>query len=335
MIGGLGPGTTATQTAAFINQNIAFGDWTFMQQLLDDADVLGFSQPGWNNFFFQPQYAAFEAFSTVGNSDYHGASLSVRQRLGSGVTFDLNYTFAKSLDDASGLQTSTAFNTAFLLNPIRQKDSYASSDFDVRHILNFNGLLELPFGKGKPYFNNTSGWVNTLIGGWQLGGIFRLNSGLPFSNLIDLAGWATNWQIRSRSVRTRPIQTSPNRGGAQPANAFSDLNALRDSVRPPRPGETGDRNVFRGTWFSQLDLNLGKTFNMPWSENHKLQFRVEAFNVLNYQYLDENTIPPVFSISPDDPFTPGNQTRLSSGAGQFAGIKGIPRRVQIFLRYSF
>jgi hypothetical protein len=74
---------------------------------------------------------------------------------------------------------------------------------------------------------------------------------------------------------------------------------------------------------------------MPWNENHKLQFRIEAFNVMNYQYMDENTVPPGFAASWDDPFLAGNQTRLSDGGGQFAGIKGIPRRMQIFFRYSF
>lgn len=335
MIGGLGPGTTATQTAAFINQNIALGDWTFMQQLLDDADVLGFDQPGWNNFFFQPQYGAFEAFSTVGRSDYNGGSISVRQRLGDSVSFDFNYTLSKSMDDSSGLQTSTSFGTAFLLNPIRQKDSYAPSDFDTRHVININGLFQLPFGKGRKYFGDVGHVGNAFLGGWQLGTIFRWNSGTPFTNLIDLAGWATNWQIRSAVVRTKPIQTSPNRGGATPANAFSDLNLLKASIRPPRPGETGDRNVFRGSSFSQLDMNLGKTFSMPWNENHKLQFRVEAFNVLNYQSLDENSFVNSFAISPDDPFTPGDQSQLTDGAGQYGAIKGIPRRLQFVLRYSF
>jgi hypothetical protein len=92
--------------------------------------------------------------------------------------------------------------------------------------------------------------------------------------------------------------------------------------------------VFRGTPFSQLDLNLGKTFGMPWNENHKLQFRVEAFNVLNYQYLDENSIL-AFSLSPDDPYTPGDQSKFTDGTGQFSNIKGIPRRLQFVLRYSF
>lgn len=324
---GLDPEPNSTRAVYSLNNNFSFGDWTFLQQLLDD-DLSGGG--AWNDLFFQPQYGAFEAFSTVGRSDYHGASLSIRQRFGNSVMFDLNYTFSKSFDDSSGLQSSRAYDTAFLLNPIRQKDSYAPSDFDARHVLNFNGLFQLPFGKGQRFFNSTNKWVNGIIGGWQLGSIFRLNSGLPIWNLTDLAGWATNWEIRSRAVRTQPIETSPTR-----ENLFSDLNALLNSVRPPRPGETGDRNVFRGTWFTQLDLNLGKTFSMPWNENHKLQFRIEAFNVMNYQYMDENTVPPGFAASWDDPFLAGNQTRLSDGGGQFAGIKGIPRRMQIFFRYSF
>ena len=173
------------------------------------------------------------------------------------------------MDDASGLQTSGAYGSAFILNAIRQEDSYAASDFDTRHVINANGLWQLPFGKGRRFFNDLNPVADAFLGGWQLGGIFRWNSGLPFNNLVDLAGWATNWQIRSSVVSTRPIQTSPNRGGnGRNANIFSDLDKLRNSVRPARPGETGDRNVFRGNPFSQLDMNLGKTFKMPWSENH-------------------------------------------------------------------
>ena len=342
MVGGLGPGSTATQTAAFINQNFAFGDWTFLQQLLDDADVFGFDQPNWQNFFFQPQYGAFNAFSTVGRSDYHGGSLSVRQRLGSSVILDFNYTFSKSLDDASGLQNSGFFGSAFIINSLRQQDNYSYSDFDTRHVINANWLLELPFGKGRKFLNDTNPIVNTFLGGWQLGGVFRWNSGLPLSNLIDLAGWATNWEIRSAVVRTAPIEASitKNGDGGSP-NLFSDLEALRNSVRPARPGETGDRNVFRGPNFSQLDMNLGKTFTMPWSENHKLQFRWEVFNVLNKQYFDENSLS-AFSITPVDPFATDDEgnpdptpSRFTAGSGKFTGIRGIPRRMQFVLRYSF
>jgi hypothetical protein len=326
------PSHTATQTVAFVNENFAFGDWTFLQLLLDDSAVFFDDATLWSNRFYQPQYAAFAAFSTVGKSDYHGGSLSIRQRLGTSLLLDFNYTFSKSMDDASGLQTSGAYGSAFILNALRQQDSYSVSDFDTRHVINANGLWQLPFGKGRKYFSNMNSFANVFFGGWQLGGIYRWNSGLPFNNLIDLAGWATNWNLRSSAVRTRPIQTSPTRGGnGQPANIFSNLAQLAQSVRPPKPGETGDRNVFRGLGFSQLDMNLGKTFKMPWGENHNLQFRWEVFNVLNKQYLDEGSIQ-TFSFVPGIPFS---ANELSEGTGEFSDIKGIPRRMQFVIRYSF
>jgi hypothetical protein len=324
-----------TQAVMDINQTYgfsSFGDWTYLQQLLDD-DIWTDAGGGWSNLFFQPQYAAFNAWSTVGKSNYHGASLSIRQRLGTSVLLDFNYTFSKSLDDASGLQNAGFFSgSAFVLNSLRQQDSYARSGFDSRHVINANFLVELPFGKGKKFLGGVNNWVNQAIGGWQLGGVFRYNTGTPLSNLIDLAGWATNWEIRSRVVRTQNIQSSITRN---PANLFPDLEALRNSVRPARPGETGERNVFFGPSFSELDMNLGKSFTMPWSENHKLQVRWEVFNVLNQQFFSGGSLS-AFSISPVDPFDPEDTpSQLTAGTGQFTGIQGIPRRMQFVLRYSF
>lgn len=238
------------------------------------------------------------------------------------------------MDDASGLQTSGAYGSAFVLNPLRQRDSYSLSDFDTRHVINANWLYQLPFGKGRQFGNGAGKWKDALIGGWQLGGIFRWNSGLPFNNLIDLAGWATNWNLRSSVVRTAPITTSFTRNGAGGTpNIFSNLELLRTSVRPARPGETGDRNIFTGASFSQLDMNLGKTFDMPWKEGHKLQFRWEVFNALNMQHLDENSVA-AYSISPPDPFF-GVPSTLSGGTGSITAMKGIPRRMQFVFRYSF
>lgn len=319
----------STRAVYSINENYAVGDWTFLQSLIDDD----FSGGGaWSNLFFHPQYAAFSAFSTVARSDYHGGTLSVRQRLGTDLTLDFNYTFAKSMDDASGLQNATTFGSAFILNPIRQQDSYAVSDFDVRHVINANGVWQLPFGRGRRFLSGANSFADTLLGGWQLAGIYRWNTGTPGNNLADLGGWATNWQVRSSAVRIRPIQTSPTRGGnGQQANIFSDLDRLLASVRPPRPGETGDRNVFRSTHFSVFDMSMGKTFGMPWSENHKLQLRWEVFNVFNKQYLDAGSVS-TFSFSPTVPLS---DSTLTPGTGEFSGIQGNPRRMQFGLRYSF
>ncbi len=111
-------------------------DWTDTQDGLDDA--VG------KNLFFNPQYGALSSYGSIAKSWYHAGTLSIRQRLGRGLTWDFNYTLSHSLDDASGLQTSGGYGAAFILNPIRQRQSYASSDFDVRHIIPIKSITACP-----------------------------------------------------------------------------------------------------------------------------------------------------------------------------------------------
>jgi hypothetical protein len=300
-------------------------DWTFVQSFLDDLSSVG------PNAFFHPQYAALATFSTVARSNYHAGTLTVRQRLSNSLIADFNYTLSKSMDNASGLQSSAAFGSAFILNPLRPDDNYAQSDFDVRHIINSNVIWQLPFGRGRTFLDR-SGWTNALLGGWQLGGIFRWNSGLPAQTPFDAAQWATNWNVQSNGVRIRPVQSDPTRGedGGAP-RLFRDPLAVYRSFRNARPGETGDRNVLRLPGYVNLDASLGKTFDMPWNEDHKLQFRWEVFNVTNTQRLTIQTITRQnFGLDIDPELsTP------ASVFGNFDAIQGAPRTMQFGLRYTF
>ena len=319
------PGTTATQGVynLFATDGFAVNDWTFVQLFIDDG-------LGTENAFFHPQYAALTAFGTIASSDYHGASFSLRQRLGDWLSYDVNYTFSKSIDDVSGLQTANSFGSGFILNPLRPEDSRAVSDFDSTHVLNANFLVQLPFGKGQ-MFDDLGTTADLFLGGWQLGGIIRFNTGRPWDAFFDDNGWDTNWNVRSRGVRLAPIQTSPTRTGDAP-NLFSDLTVLSSILRGPRPGETGDRNVFRDTGYSVLDMSLNKTIRFPWNENHKLQFRWEVFNVLNQQYLSGARSLRVG----DTNYSAANPVvDINVGAGEFTTIRGTPRRMQFGLRFEF
>jgi hypothetical protein len=308
-------------------------DWTFVQLLLDDESFLGTGSSATpvlgRNIFFQPQYATFSAFSTTAYSNYHGGSLSVRQRLGNSLTYDVNYTFAKSMDNASGLQTSGSFGAAFILNSLRPDDNYAVSDFDVRHVLNANVLWQIPIGRGRQFFSNSNSVVDALVGGWQLTSVFRYNSGLPVNTPFDAAQWATNWNVQSNGVRVRQIKAQIDRNNV---NLFSNPQEAYTSFRNARAGETGDRNIFRDNGFSALDLGLSKSFTMPWSENHKLQFRWEVFNVANYQYFSaDNVTRATLGLDIDSQIG-----QAAPEFGQiFSSIKGQPRRMQFGLRYSF
>lgn len=295
-------------------------DWSTVQDILDaDSGI---------PYFYQPQYGALSAYGTVGNSIYHGATLTVRQRFKEKLLFDFNYTLSKSIDIASGLQTSGVYGSAFILNPFRPNDNRAVSDFDLRHIINANALWQLPIGRNQPFFGNLPKVADAVLGGWQLTGIVRYNSGRPLTAPFDAGTWATNWEIQSNGVRIRPIQASPTRGDANnPPNIFSDVTAAYQSFRSARPGETGDRNIFRYPSYFALDMGLSKSFNMPWSENHKLQIRWETFNITNTQHL---TGIDDFSLSLDPQFNTPQPT-----FGNFTDIQGSPRVMQFGFRYTF
>ncbi len=320
-----GYATNATQ-AIFGDAFIFNGnDWAQTQSEIDDAAI----SRGFQSFFLHSQYGALSAVSSIGNSDYHAGTLSIRQRLGEKFYFDFNYTLSHSMDDASGLQTSGNYGTSLILNPLRQRDNYANSDFDVRHIINSNAVWQIPVGRGRWLLKDTNKVVDAFLGGWQLSGIFRWNSGLPIYSPYDDSRWATNWNIQSSGVRVRPVETCPTRGddGGAPSLFGCNRTEAYQSWRNAKPGETGDRNVIRMPGYVSLDLGLAKAFTMPWSENHRLQIRAEAFNVTNTQRFGSVSnltlgLDPQVDTPPSDWWN-------------FTRIQGSPRVLQFGIRYSF
>lgn len=315
--------TNATQAifgdALIFNDN----DWATTQDEIDDYLV----DAGRSPVFYHPQYGALSAIGSIGRSNYHGGTFSLRQRLGETLTWDFNYTLSHSLDDASGLQTSGNFGTSLILNPIRQRDNYANSDFDVRHIINVNGVWQVPVGRDRTFLGNSNRVVDAFLGGWQLSGIFRWNSGLPIWSPYDTV-WATNWNIQSSGTRTRPIKSCPTRGedGEAPSLFGCNREYAYQSWRNAKPGETGDRNVIRLPGYVALDMGLAKSFSLPW-EGHRLQFRAEVFNVTNTQRFGE-TANQQLEIDPQ-------ANTPASDWWNFTGIQGTPRVMQFGLRYSF
>jgi hypothetical protein len=335
------PSLNQTQAVFALAQRNFFGnDWTDSQDALDQAVNGGVSSAG--NLFFHPQYGALSTFSSVANSNYNAGTLSIRERLGTSLT--MTSLHLVPLDDASGLSNSTAFGGAFILNPIRQRDAYANSDFDVRQIININAVWQLPVGRGKKFLGNANTWVNGVLGGWQLSGIYRWNTGLPVGNytdngVFDNSRWATNWNVQSNAIRIAPVDTCPDRGSARsPINPSGapklfgcNTASAYNSFRNARPGESGDRNVFRVPGYVDLDIGLGKSFSMPWSEKQKLQIRAEAFNITNTQRMGEyNGSRSGFGIN-----LKPSAANPPSAWSNFIAIQGTPRVLQFGFRYEF
>jgi hypothetical protein len=331
LLGSSRAGLATNYTQAVYGDAFIFNgnDWTTTQ---DDIDSVAHGA-GQSNFFYNSQYGALSTFSSVGNLNYHAGAISVQERFhNDALVLDFNYTLSHSLDDASGLQTSGAFSTAFIVNPIRQHDNYASSDYDIRHGINADFIWQLPVGRGRWLLHDSNKVANGILGGWQLSGIFRWNSGLPIFSPYDDARWATNWNVQSSAVPIGPIQSCPDRGGLTAPKLFGcdPTTAYRD-WRNAQPGETGARNILRLPGYINLDAGLGKSFTMPWNEKHTFQIRWDTFNVTNTQHfgtIDSSRTGFGIVLDPQTAAPPVNWSN-------FTKIQGSPRVMQFGFRYEF
>jgi hypothetical protein len=126
---------------------------------------------------------AADLLTNNGASYFNAFQVEIHHRLANGFTISGSYQFAKN--EANGA-TSSSYDTS---NPTSLRNSGLDrvvTPFDIRHAIKFNWIYELPIGPGKA-FNPGNAVVKKVIGGWQISGVVRLQSGTPF----ELAGLGT------------------------------------------------------------------------------------------------------------------------------------------------
>ena len=79
-----------------------------------------------------------------------------------------------------------------------------TSDFDVRHQINFSGIWDLPFGQGRKWGGNAGTFVNAIIGDWSVSGLTRWTSGFPFNVQNCRSCWPTNWNLQGNASLVDP-----------------------------------------------------------------------------------------------------------------------------------
>ena len=281
-----------------------------------------FFASGGPNTFFNAQYSSLYAWRSNTNASYNAMQVNFRHPMSHGVQFDFNYTFSKSIDISSDATRIGAWGGlgGQIINSWDPKAMRAVSDFDAKHQFNANWIAELPFGKGKLVAGNAHGFLDAIIGGWQLSGLFRLTSGLPV-NVFGGFNWPTNWQLGGNAFLTGPVQTGAFKNPDGTVNMFKNGPAALSSFTAPFPGDSGARNQIRGDGFFNIDAGLGKRWRMPWSEKQSLQLRWEVFNVTNSTRFDVQSNPPELDIS--------------STFGNYTGLLTNPRVMQFALRYEF
>ncbi len=132
-----------------------------------------------------PNFGAIYDRSTSANANYQSGQIELRHRSQHGYSFDTAYTFSKNLSDDQGTYGADSGGSSFVDEQGGYNATYAYDqhlDYGQvigtrRHRSSTNGVYELPFGRGKQHFGNISRPADLALGGWQISGIFVLQSG--------------------------------------------------------------------------------------------------------------------------------------------------------------
>jgi len=258
---------------------------------LDDMDVYCYPGCGGQTGRYWPlQYSSLYVTASDGSSSYNAGQFILRHPMKHNIQLDLSYTYSKSQDlgsDTESNPTNTGYNFSPLLDAWNPRKNYGVSDFDTKHLFTADWVLRMPTGRGQFIGGNSGHLMNMLIGGWNLSGIARFASGLPF-NVYDEDGWGTNWEYSSNMVNTGPVKMRKHQDANGSEQVFDDPITARANMRDPYPGEAGERNKFRGDGYFDVDMGLHKDMHL--TERYSFKFAWEVFNVTNSARFDAHEI---------------------------------------------
>lgn len=227
----------------------------------------------------------------IGNyssSNYNALIVRVNHKFSHDLTMEANYTYSHSIDNDSGVQNNLIdFSTSEICDLRNLRVCRGSSDFDHRHMLSADFVYGLPFGRGKWLGSSMPKLLDEAVGGWKFSGIVSAYTGAPFK--VDSGAFTIDFTqtqpavfIGNSSDVTHSVHQVSSSGGPNTVQFFSNVNNALGAFTFPIAGGPGNRNVVDGPGFWNIDMTLLKEFPMPWSDNQKLQFRADAFNVFNH-----------------------------------------------------
>jgi hypothetical protein len=259
--------------------------------------------------------------------NYNSGQVTLRQRTHHGLEYTLNYTYSKSLTDSSGNYAvpNTSQNGNTVQNGYDLRADWGPSGMDVRHSLNFVGVYDLPFGRGRTYGGNANRFLDSVFGGWKVSASAILYSGLPVtitgpgnSNTnnpfaLNRANQYGTIKIVNQSVdHWFGTDQSADSAAACPSNG-----ACAYGIAAPLTFGTAHNNTERAPGYRQVDSSLFKEFHV-WGENHVLGLRADFFNLFNIASYG----------NPDNNIQDTN-------FGQITSVRSPARQIQIGLHYAF
>ena len=247
-----------------------------------------------------PGYLNVNITSTIFTANYNGLQVKTTKRFSGKSFIDANYTWSRALTNAIN-DYSTAPQNVYNIN-----GDYGRAVYDRTNILTFNGVYEMP------WYRDQKGVVGHLIGGWELTGLYTINSGLPLTVTLS-SGGGTICYVCTSSASQTSILGLPNGGQVNDSAGLGIMNgpdpaSLRpNQVLDPNNGygqkihtrlnwfyrpafvsptaaavQVGNekRGAINGPGFNRLDVGLFRNFRIH--EDLVFQLRGSAYNALNH-----------------------------------------------------
>ncbi|HEY1945572.1 MAG TPA: carboxypeptidase-like regulatory domain-containing protein [Bryobacteraceae bacterium] len=291
-----------TQLSSTMSLNVAYvGNKTTHAQLISVPDNV--PDPGPGAIQARRQYTQWGQFfmgETNGIANYNALQATLEKRFSGGFQLLASYSYSRCMDTGSNQSGPITVSMLF--------QNYAPCDYNLPQNLTLSSLYALPVGKGKAFLGNANRLVDGILGGWELAGILTARSGLPYTPVIS--GDTANTGVGGQ----RPNVVGTAAASDPTVSAWFNVNAF--AVPNKYTYGNSGRNILQADGLTQLDVTLEKRFAI--TERSQLQFRAEAFNLLNQ---------PTFA-SP-------NATIGSSSAGIVTSTLNANRILQLALKFSF
>lgn len=258
-----------------------------------------------------------------GTTRYNSMQLSVSRNFTKSFQLQGAYTYSRLISDTSNRDTEG--HASPVQNALDLAAEKGLATQDQPHALTLNGIWEMPF-----FSKSGNGFVRSLLGGWQLNGMYSARSGLPQQVCLDrdVVGLASGTDICERP----DVISNPNISSSQ-RTLSQYFNTAAFVLQTPGTFGNAGTNIVRGPGLNNVDLSLFKNFVLPvkhvgGAEGMRLQFRAEFFNAFNHTQwgsIDMTFVP--------DTVTAGSGSTNSS----FGSISGArdPREIQFALKLLF
>jgi hypothetical protein len=231
-----------------------------------------------------PEFGDITYAFNGGKSRYNSLQVKYQYRMHGGLMVLNSFTWSKAKDNGAGSLENPNGNFPSPQDFYNLEADYGTSGYDEPFNNTLSFVYELPFGRGQRWMKDANAVVDALAGGWTLSGIVVARSGeaatLQYTPAAAFQVSGINQDFRGAN-NYRPNVIGDIYGDKNSVTTYLNRDNVVIPTDPSKPFGNAARNTVRAPAFYQVDFVASKDFRLPLGSQTRLQFRLEAFNLLN------------------------------------------------------